>query len=73
MRKKEIEKETRTHFGFQILDVLSLQLEDLEVAAADYVKPTAVANFKKSWEDLPPESERENDYGMGTRDGLQVR
>jgi hypothetical protein len=47
-------------------------LEDLEVAAADYVKPTAVANFKISWEDLPAETERENDYGFGARDGLQV-
>ena len=49
------------------------QLEDLEVLPADYVKPVAVANFRKSWEELNPESERADDYGLGQREGLQVR
>jgi len=33
----------------------------------------AVANFRKSWEELNPESERADDYGLGQREGLQVR
>lgn len=49
-----------------------LQLEDLEVTGADYVKPSPVGNFRAVWEELPPESEREDDYGLGHRDNLQV-
>ena len=37
-----------------------LQLEDLEVTGADYVKPSPVGNFRAVWEVLPPESVRED-------------
>lgn len=48
-----------------------MQLEDLEVTAADYIKPVSVGNFRKAWEDLPPDTEQADDYGLGARDGLQ--
>lgn len=47
------------------------QLEDLEVTGADYIKPAPVGNFRGVWEELPPESEREDDYGLGHRENLQ--
>mmetsp|Transcript_62 Transcript_62/g.100 ORF Transcript_62/g.100 Transcript_62/m.100 type:complete len:901 (-) Transcript_62:1459-4161(-) len=47
------------------------QLEELEVTPADYVKPIVVTNFRKSWEELPAENERTDEYGLGPRDGLQ--
>jgi hypothetical protein len=48
------------------------QLEDVDVTFADYVKPIAVANFRKAWEDMGEEGERGDDYGLGRREGLQV-
>eukprot|EP00775_Hariotina_reticulata_P012870 gene12870-12996_t len=47
------------------------QLEDIEVSGADYIKPLAVGNFRGVWEELLPETEREDDYGLGPRDNLQ--
>mmetsp|Transcript_25184 Transcript_25184/g.54739 ORF Transcript_25184/g.54739 Transcript_25184/m.54739 type:complete len:900 (-) Transcript_25184:336-3035(-) len=47
------------------------QLEDLEVTPADYIKPIVITNFRKSWEELDPESEKADEYGLGQRDGLQ--
>ena len=32
-------------------------LEDLEVAASDYIKPTLLGNFRAAWEGLPQEAE----------------
>ena len=32
----------------------------------------APPNFRAAWEALPEDSEREDDYGLGQRDGLQV-
>ncbi|PNH02526.1 Coatomer subunit gamma-2 [Tetrabaena socialis] len=46
-------------------------LEDLEVTPADYVKPTLLGNFRKAWEELDPSTEKEDEYGLGTREGLQ--
>ncbi|KAG2486424.1 hypothetical protein HYH03_014871 [Edaphochlamys debaryana] len=46
-------------------------LEDLEVSPADYVKPTLLGNFRKAWEELDPATEKEDEYGLGTREGLQ--
>eukprot|EP00198_Chlamydomonas_reinhardtii_P001857 XP_001691193.1 gamma-cop [Chlamydomonas reinhardtii] len=46
-------------------------LEDLEVSPADYVKPTLLSNFRKSWEELDPSTEKEDEYGLGVREGLQ--
>ncbi len=48
------------------------QLEDLDITPASYIKATSVANFRKSWEELDAGTEREDDYGLGTRDSLQV-
>jgi coatomer protein complex subunit gamma len=39
------------------------QLEDLEVGIQDYLKPTAVPNFRKRWEDV----ELADEYGLGQR------
>ena len=32
-------------------------LEDLEIAASDYIKPTLLGNFRAAWEGLPQEAE----------------
>jgi len=47
------------------------QLEDIEISSANYIKPTSVANFRKSWDELDTSTEREDDYGLGPRDALQ--
>lgn len=52
--------------------LLFAQLEDLEVTGSDYIKPAPLGNFRAVWEELPPESEREDDYGLGQRNNLQV-
>lgn len=51
--------------------MLCLQLEDIEISGADYVKPLMLGNFRGAWEELDPASEREDDYGLGPRDNLQ--
>jgi coatomer protein complex subunit gamma len=48
------------------------QLEDVEVAAADYIRPSFTPNFRAAWDALPEESELVDDYGIGQRDSLQV-
>jgi len=48
------------------------QLEDVEVGGADYAKPLPLGNFRGAWEELAPETEQENDYGLGPRENLQV-
>ncbi|KAF5841268.1 hypothetical protein DUNSADRAFT_13722 [Dunaliella salina] len=47
------------------------QLEDLEVAAADYMKPVMVPNFRKAWEEMPADFEQGDEYGLGPRKDLQ--
>lgn len=47
------------------------QLEDLEVSPQDYIKPVLVSNFRTSWEELNPDSEMSDEYGLGHREGLQ--
>lgn len=42
------------------------------MTGADYIKPAPVGNFRGVWEELPPDSEREDDYGLGHRENLQV-
>lgn len=51
----------------------AVQLEDVDVSGADYIKPLLVGNFRGLWEELDPATEREDDYGLGARDNLQVR
>jgi coatomer protein complex subunit gamma len=46
-------------------------LEDVDVVAADYIKPLAVGNFRKAWDEMEAESERADEYGLGPREGLQ--
>lgn len=46
-------------------------LEDADVAATDFVNPVPTANFRKTWDELPPETERSDDYGLGTRESLE--
>ena len=48
------------------------QLEDLDITPADYIKPVLVANFRNTWDALPAETEKADEYGLGTREGLQV-
>ncbi len=48
------------------------QLEDLELAAADYIKAEAVGNFRNAWEAAEAESEMSDDYGLGVKDSLQA-
>jgi hypothetical protein len=48
-------------------------LEDLEVTAADYIKPVAASNFRNSWDQLDPDTEVADDYGLGERETLQAR
>jgi hypothetical protein len=43
------------------------------VSASDYVRPLLVGNFRALWEELPADTEREDDYGLGHRDNLQAR
>uniref|UniRef100_A0A7S3VL87 Coatomer subunit gamma n=1 Tax=Dunaliella tertiolecta TaxID=3047 RepID=A0A7S3VL87_DUNTE len=47
------------------------QLEDLEVSAADYMKPVMVPNFRKAWEEMPADFEQGDEYGLGPRKDLQ--
>mmetsp|Transcript_4485 Transcript_4485/g.7532 ORF Transcript_4485/g.7532 Transcript_4485/m.7532 type:complete len:900 (-) Transcript_4485:576-3275(-) len=47
------------------------QLEEVEITPADYVKPLSVPNFRKRWEDFNADTEKTDEYGLGTREGLQ--
>eukprot|EP00850_Spirogloea_muscicola_P021555 SM000253S09044 [mRNA] locus=s253:58045:64400:- [translate_table: standard] len=47
------------------------QLEDLEIAPADYILKAAQSNFKAAWDNLDAEAERIDEYGLGVRDSLQ--
>lgn len=47
------------------------QLEELDVVPADYIKAIGVGNFRKTWEELDPATEKADDYGLGQREGLQ--
>ena len=44
-------------------------LEDVDISPQDYVRRQAVGNFRKAWDDMGPESERGDDYGLGQRPG----
>ncbi|CAL4938408.1 unnamed protein product [Urochloa decumbens] len=46
------------------------QLEDFEIVAADYMLRVAVSNFRNAWENMDPESERVDEYGLGVRESL---
>ena len=44
----------------------------MEIGAAHYIKAVPLGNFRRAWEETDPESELSDDYGLGTRDSLQV-
>ena len=46
------------------------QLEDLEIVAADYMLKVGVSNFKNAWENLDPDNERIDEYGLGVKESL---
>ncbi|XP_031392812.1 coatomer subunit gamma [Punica granatum] len=46
------------------------RLEDLEVVAADYMQKVGVSNFRNAWENMNPDSERVDEYGLGPRENL---
>uniref|UniRef100_A0A0E0KAT6 Coatomer subunit gamma n=1 Tax=Oryza punctata TaxID=4537 RepID=A0A0E0KAT6_ORYPU len=46
------------------------QIEDLEIVSADYMLRVAVSNFRNAWENMDPESERVDEYGLGVRESL---
>ncbi|KAL9248490.1 Coatomer subunit gamma-like protein [Drosera capensis] len=45
-------------------------LEDLDVVAADYMLKVGVSNFRNAWETMDPDSERIDEYGLGSRESL---
>jgi hypothetical protein len=46
-------------------------LHIMQVAAADYILPTPVSNFRNAWESLDSESERVDEYSLGARENIQ--
>jgi hypothetical protein len=48
-------------------------LEDVEVSGSDYIRPLLLGNFRGAWESLDQGTEREDDYGLGPREHMQVR
>ncbi|KAL9238200.1 hypothetical protein vseg_012661 [Gypsophila vaccaria] len=46
------------------------QLEDLEVAAADYMLRVGVSNFRNAWESVGADFEKVDEYGLGPRENL---
>lgn len=46
-------------------------LEDIDVSMLDFINHAAMPNFRKVWDALPEESERVDDYGLGTRESLE--
>ncbi|CAN6803795.1 unnamed protein product [Brassica oleracea] len=46
------------------------QLEDLEIVPADYMVNVGVSNFRNAWENMDPENELVDEYGLGPRESL---
>jgi coatomer subunit gamma len=46
------------------------QLEDFEIVSADYMLRVVVSNFRNAWENMDPDSERVDEYGLGVRESL---
>jgi len=42
----------------------------LEVVPADYMLKVGVSNFRNAWENLGPDSERVDEYGLGPRESV---
>ncbi|KAF8684302.1 hypothetical protein HU200_044353 [Digitaria exilis] len=46
------------------------QLEDFDIVAADYMLRVPVSNLRNAWENMDPDSERVDEYGLGVRESL---
>ncbi|ONL95695.1 Coatomer subunit gamma [Zea mays] len=46
------------------------ELEDFEIVSADYMLRVVVSNFRNAWENMDPDSERVDEYGLGVRESL---
>jgi coatomer protein complex subunit gamma len=46
-------------------------LEDIDVSMLDLIHTRPTPNFRAVWDALPEESERVDDYGLGTRESLE--
>eukprot|EP01024_Parvocaulis_polyphysoides_P052832 TRINITY_DN5241_c0_g1_i1.p1 TRINITY_DN5241_c0_g1~~TRINITY_DN5241_c0_g1_i1.p1 ORF type:complete len:543 (+),score=101.51 TRINITY_DN5241_c0_g1_i1:1-1629(+) len=47
------------------------QLEDIDITPGDYIKALHIGNFKNAWDALGEETEMEDEYGLGEREGIQ--
>ncbi|KAH7294192.1 hypothetical protein KP509_28G060100 [Ceratopteris richardii] len=65
---KEVDKDTGEVEEEGVED--EYQLEDLEVVPSDYFLKQTVQNFRNAWENLAPEFERVDEYGLGVKDSL---
>ena len=46
-------------------------IEDIDISIGDYMQPAPISNFKNAWDGLDEGTEREDEYGLGQRNGLQ--
>jgi len=46
-------------------------LEDIYLSPQDFIHATKISNFRNKWEELDPETEIADEYGIGVRDSLQ--
>lgn len=42
----------------------------MDVVSADYMLKVGVSNFRNAWENMGPDPEREDEYGLGPRESL---
>ena len=47
-------------------------IDIFQVTIQDYIAPASVPNFRHAWAQMPEESERVDEYGLGVRDSLEV-
>ena len=46
-------------------------LEDIYTSPQDFIHATKMSNFRNAWEELDPDTEIVDEYGIGVRDSLQ--
>ena len=42
----------------------------MQFLSSDYIKARPLSNFKSAWDELEPETEESDDYGLGVVDGV---
>ncbi len=52
--------------GHSSLNVLSPQLEDLEVTVADHIQKVLKPNFGAAWDEIGDENEKEETFALAT-------